>query len=124
MEWLRLLLLAPFSGVVGAVVFVVGLRLHIALVVYGLGLIRGAVPRKDNAINLFVLAGQWLLWCVIGGGGVLFLQDVLRLPSSEREAAAAAVIGLPFVVWGLVGIPRHIRSTWREAMIPGAGQSA
>ena len=123
MGWLRLFLLAPIAGVIGAVVFVAALKLHMALAIYIWGLIRGAVSRTDNAINLLVLAGQWLLLCLVGGGAVHLLQDVLNVPSSQTEAAVAAVIGLPLVVWGLARLPRQIRSIWREAMIPGSAQS-
>jgi hypothetical protein len=122
MEWLRLFLLAPIAGVVGALVFVVALKLHIELAIYIWGLIRGVVPRKDNAINLLVLAGQWLLLSLVGGGAVHLFQDVLNLPGSRSEAAVAAVIGLPLVVWGLARIPRSIRSIWREAMTPARAQ--
>jgi len=122
MKWLRLVLLGPISGVVGALVFMIALKLLMELVIYTLGLIRGGVPRKDNAINLLVLAGQWLLLSLVGGGAVHILQDVLKLPSSQSEAAVAALSGLPLLVWLLARIPRQIKSTWREAMIPGSAQ--
>lgn len=88
--------------------------------IYFLGFVRGAVPRKDNALAMGVAVFSSVLFSLLLRGGFWLLGDVLPFGWTRAETIVYWVFAVLSLLYTLPQIPLRVRKAWRLAMIPGS----
>lgn len=120
MKWIGILLVSPLWGGVSTQLF---LQAWLAVVNFLVGLgdfIRGAVPRKDTALMMGVALSQILLFSILLDAGVWLLTKKLHFGYTKAENVVYWIAAAISALYMLPQVPRKIRKSWRNAMLPGS----
>lgn len=122
MKWIGVLVVSPLWGMLSTRLFLQSWLAAVTFLVAVLGFVRGAVPRKDNALAAGVALLGVILFSLLLDGGFWLLTSVLRFGQTRAENIVYWVFAGLAALYILPQIPAKIRKSWRNSMIPASVQ--
>lgn len=119
MKWLGVLLVSPLWGPLSTQFFIQAWLGVAQFVIHSIGFVKGAVPRKDNALYMGVAIFNVVLFSILLGGGFWLLTEVLPFGHSQLENVVYWIFAGLSCLYLFPQIPSKIRSSWRYATVPG-----
>lgn len=119
MFWIGVLIISPIWGAVSTQLFLQAWLATAGIVVSLIGVVRGAVPRRDTLMQLGIAVFQLLLWSMLLRGGFWVIQDWLQFGASTGENVVYWIFAAFSAAYMIPQIPRSLRRAWHFAMTPG-----
>lgn len=120
MKWLGILLVAPFWGMISTQLFLQFWLSFANLIITAVGFVKGAAPRKDNALGMGIHIASVILFGCLLFLGFWVLTDVLPFGRTRTENVIYWIFAAFSALYMLSQIPQKIRRSWKIAMSPGA----
>jgi hypothetical protein len=114
------LLVSALWGMLSTRLFLQSWLAAAGFVLHLLGFVRGAVPRKDNALGLGIALVQVVLFSLLLRSGDWLLTRVFTFGWTKAENIIYWVFAAISALYMLPQIPSKIRKSWRHAMISGS----
>lgn len=119
MEWIGILIISPLWGIISTQLFVQAWLAVASLVIYFLGFVRGSVSRKDTLLMMGVALLSMILFSLLLGAG-FWVLDLLPFGRTLADTVVYWFFAVISMLFFILQIPKKIRKSWRDAMIPGA----
>jgi len=119
MKWIGIFLVSPLWGALSTQLFLQTWLAALNFVICLIGFVRGAVPRKNNALGMGVALLSSVLFSALLDGGFWLLTDIFSFGRTRAENIVYWIVAALSLLYMLPQIPSRIRKAWRSAMTPG-----
>lgn len=120
MEWIGILFVSPLWGAISTQLFIQAWLSLANFFINLVGFVKGAVSRKSTALAMGAAIFGVLLFSLLLRAGLWLLTEVLSFGQTETENVVYWVFAGFSALFMLPQIPKKLRKSWRNAMIPGS----
>lgn len=120
MEWIGILFVSPLWGAISTQLFIQAWLSVANFFINLVGFVKGTVSRKSTALAAGAAVFGVLLFSLLLSAGLWLLTEVFSFGQTETENVVYWVFAGLSALFMLPQIPKKLRNSWRNAMIPGS----